>query len=111
MFPFFPPYFPHLFPFLPLPARAAAPRYGSSVELELGQRVSARLAAQLAKELDRRSKEALLGKGAGGWIWEERGWHIPRFFLIGQSGNIDMMSHHRVGSTTTFNMRRIYDNI
>jgi hypothetical protein len=51
------------------------------VELELGQRVSARLAAQLAKELDRRSKEALLGKGAGGWIWEERGWHIPRFFF------------------------------
>ena len=35
----------------------------------------------------------------------------PPFFLIGQSGNIDMMSHHRVGSTTTFNMRRIYDNI
>ncbi len=39
------------------------PRYGSSVELELGQRVSARLTAALAKELDRRSKEALLGKG------------------------------------------------
>lgn len=33
------------------------------MELELGQRVSARLTAALAKELDRRSKEALLGKG------------------------------------------------
>ena len=42
------------------------PRYGSSIELEIGQRVSARLTAALAKELDRRSKEALLGKGG---IW------------------------------------------
>lgn len=33
------------------------------MELELGQRVSARLTAALAKELDRRSKEVLLGKG------------------------------------------------
>eukprot|EP00435_Cladocopium_sp_Y103_P045656 s1834_g13.t1 len=46
-----------------LPMQVLLNLYGSSVELELGQRVSARLAAQLAKELDRRSKEALLGKG------------------------------------------------
>ena len=41
-----------------------AARYGSSLELELTQRVSARVTAALAKELDRRSKEALFGEGA-----------------------------------------------
>eukprot|EP00434_Breviolum_minutum_P020397 symbB.v1.2.017986.t5/scaffold1416.1/size119947/6 len=46
-----------------LPMQVLLNLYGSSVELELGQRVSARLTAALAKELDRRSKEALLGKG------------------------------------------------
>eukprot|EP00913_Durusdinium_trenchii_P023517 g22094.t1 len=46
-----------------LPIQVLLNLYGSSLELELGQRVSARLTAALAKELDRRSKEALLGKG------------------------------------------------
>ncbi|CAJ1403951.1 unnamed protein product [Effrenium voratum] len=46
-----------------LPIQVLLNLYGSSLELELSQRLLSRLTASMAKELDRRAKEAMLGKG------------------------------------------------